>query len=228
MFGTTIVLRKKKKRNRKNFYYFVPIIFIIIFSIAISSFVKKEEMVREETKADSIEVFKEINDYSLYYIPVVMNNFFNYKKGDLIDNETLIKMSIMSIICTEDVEQYEVFDGEIILPAQVLAERAEKLFSKDVNIKNSSIKSENFEVEYNKENDLYIIPIVAFLPEYAPVLESVAVKNKETVLTIGCLKSDSFKQDSSGNTVIPEADKRIILTLIKENNEFYISGVSEE
>ncbi len=230
MFGRTIVLRKKKKSKRKKVFYFLPIVFIMIFSVTTLFFADKDikNNATEEVKTNSVEVFKEVNDYSLYYMPVVINNFYDYKKGDFIDNETLIKMGIISIVCTQEVTKYEVFDGKTVLSAEVLKERIEKLFSKDIKFENSGIKIENYIIEYNKASDLYTIPHLAFLPEYSPLLESVSVKNGKTILTIGCIKSDNFKQDSSGNMVVPEAEKKVILTLEKDKKGFYISEISEE
>ena len=69
---------------------------------------------------------------------------------------------------------------------------------------------------------------MGFFPEYSALLKSVTAEKDKIKLSVECLKSDSFKQDSSGKTVFPEAEKNIIIILKKSKNSYYIESVYEE
>ncbi|MBP3330927.1 MAG: hypothetical protein J6L89_08870 [Clostridia bacterium] len=240
MIGFTIVLRKRKKARARSFgnrkkkmkikkYYFLPLVFLVVFAIGASFFTEKEDdSTTEEITTANINVFKEINDYSEYYMPVVMNNFTSYEKGEEIENSMLIKLGIWSLLCTGEANEYASFNGKIHIPAEKVEERIIKLFSGEIRMKKQSIKEATYSIGYDNKTDCFIIPTIAFSPEYTPSLESVAAKNSKTILTVGCLKSDSYKQDSSGNTVAPEAEKRIIIILQKGKNGYFIQSISEE
>lgn len=241
MIGFTIVLgkrrkkaapkrhRRKVKKSRRKIYYFLPVVFIMVFAVIASFFIGDEEKVIEENSLiQDISVFKEINDYSAYYMPVVMNNFCSYKKGDKIENETLVKLGVWSILCTDDMSEYEAFDGELAIPADKVKERINLLFSDEIEFENTSTENEKIKIEFDETTDSYVIPTSGFSPEYSPVLESVSVKKNKTILTVGCLKRESFKQDSSGKTILPEAEKKIILTLTEDKKGYHIEEISEE
>ncbi len=231
MIGFTISLNRRKIKNKhkktgKKFLYFLPVIFIMIFAICASFFVDKKDEEIKENKTNSIEVFKAIDNYSVYYLPVVMNEFFSYEKGEKIENDMLIRLGVWSILLTEDTEKYEAFDGELTLPKGDVEERIELLFSEEINIENTSAEGKNYSIRYDEETEHYVIPTQGFSPNYSGVLQSVEAKSGKTVLSVGCLKSDSFKQDSSGNTVLPEAEKKIEIVLKKKDDRFYIESIS--
>ncbi len=232
MIGFTIVLkqrkrkvhRRKKVKSRRKYYYLLPVIFIMIFSVCAAFFTKKEEPISEKYEANNIQVFKKIDDYSAYYNPVVLNGFFSYEKGDGVENETLVNLGVWSILCTEETKKYEVFDGELLISSKEVKERIKLLFSEDISFKDTS----SGKIIYDKTTENYTIPTIGFSPEYSAVLKSVTAEKGKTVLNVGCLKSESFKQDSFGNTVIPEAEKNIVITLKKEDDVFHIETISEE
>lgn len=236
MVNFTIVLHKKRKKRftRKNktgrkIRYFLPVILIVASSVAASFFVGDTQVKTEkEYEADGIEVFKKTDDYSVYYMPIVVNEFYSYKQGQSLENETLVKLAVWSIILNEDTSEYEAFEGKLVIDAQEVAARVKTLFSKKVSFENTSAKGENYKIEYDKATDNYIVPVLGFSPEYSGVLESVTVQNGKTVLRVGCLKSENFKQDSSGNTVLPEAEKTVVIVLPRQNGELYIDEISEE
>ena len=101
-----------------------------------------------------------------------------------------------------------------------------KLFSKDIMIKNETVQEEKYSIVFDEETEMYIIKTIGLTPEYTPQLESAETKRNETVLTVGCHKSEKYKQDSSGNIVIPEAEKRLIITLSKDESGYHISEIS--
>ncbi len=237
MVNFTIVLRqkkknrfgRKKKKTGRKIYYFLPVILIMVTAIVASFFIGDGKTKTEkEYDADSIEVFKKTDDYSVYYMPIVVNEFYSYEQGQGLENEMLVKLAVWSIILNEDTSEYEAFEGKLVIDAQEVAARVKTLFSKKVSFENTSAKGENYEIEYDETTDNYIVPVLGFSPEYSGVLESVTVQNGKTVLRVGCLKSESFKQDSSGNTVLPEAEKTIVLVLHRQNGELYIDEISEE
>lgn len=202
----------------------MPVIIIAVLSVFAGSFLKEDKTESKNFVAEDINVFKEIDDFSAYYNPVVMNGFFTYKKGDSIENEKLVELSIWSIICTDSTEKYQAFDGELSIPEEDVKDRVELLFSDKCEFENMSTGK----IVYDKKEKCYKIPTIGYSPEYSAVLKSVTAEKEKTKLTVGCLKNEGFKQDSSGKTVIPEAEKNIIITLKKQNNSFYIEEISEE
>lgn len=239
MIGFTIVLTRKRKHNikrkkRLNFKikkpYFSLAVFLIITIISASIFIDKKEGESETVKVTtkSINVFREIDNYSEYYIPVVMNDFTSYKKGEKISNDTIIKLGIWSILSKENKSEYETFNGKLYIPATDVRERITQLFSKNIHFENESVDDEKYSVVFEKSTDCYIVPVIGFSPEFTPELESVTVKNNRTILTVGCLRGENYKQDSSGNTVAPEAEKKILITLKNEKDGCHIEEISEE
>lgn len=231
MIGFTVVLNKrkrhsrKKEKNRRKIFYFLPVILIAVFSVFVSFFLKEDGTADNiNYAAEDIQVFKTVDDYSAYYNPIVMNGFFSYKKGEEIESEMLVSLAVWSILSTEETEKYEVFDGKLSIKKDEVEERVRMLFSEKVSFENLS----SGEIIFDKNSGCYIIPTMGFSPEYSPVLESVKAEKEKVKLTVGCLKSESFKQDSSGKTVLPEAEKSIVITLAKDENSYYIESVSEE
>lgn len=232
MVGFTIVLKKRKRKrfcdkrekNRKKLLYFLPVILIAILSVFAGTFLEEDKTESKKFVAEDIKVFKEINDFSAYYNPVVMNGFFQYKNGDSIENEKLVELSVWSIICTEGTDKYQVFDGELCFPQEDIEDRVKLLFSDKCTFENMS----SGKIAYSEKERCYKIPTIGYSPEYSAVLKSVTAERESTKLIVGCLKNESFKQDGSGKTVIPEAEKNIIITLKKRNNSFYIEEISEE
>ncbi len=239
MIGFTIVLGHKRKRPAKrkkriNFKIkkqYLIIFVLLLITVTVASFFvdKKEDKIKaEEVTAKSVNVFKEINGYSEYYIPVVMNDFTSYRRGDQISNDIIIKLGIWSILSTENKSEYETLNGKLYIPAKDLKERIGQLFADNMQIENKSIDDEKYSIIFDKNTECYVVPIIGFSPEFTPALESVAVKSNRAILTVGCLRGENYKQDSSGNTVAPEAEKRIIIKLKKEKDGYYIEEISEE
>ncbi len=228
MTGFTIVLKRRKpyhrNKKRKKYVYFLPVIIIAIFSVFAAGFFENNEEEKIILETDNIQVFKEINDFSEYYNPVVMNKLFSYKKGDKIENEKLLSIAVWSILCTEDKEKYELFDGKLSIPEEKVKSRINKLFSEDVEYENTSTDS----IFYDKKSNCYNVPTVGFFSEYSGILKSVTAEKDKTKLFIECLKSDSFKQDSSGKTVFPEAEKSLIIILKNNKGSHYIESIYEE
>lgn len=230
MIGFTIVLNKKRRRhyirkekNRRKILYFLPVIFIAIFSLVISFFIKKDETENEIYTQRDIQVFKSVDNYSAYYNSVVINEFFSYKKGDEIENEMLVRLGVWSILCTEERTKYEAFDGTLSIRKEEIEERVRLLFSDNAGFENAS----SGEIIFDKKSECYIVPVIGFSPEYSAVLESVKAEKGRIKLTVECLKSESFKQDGFGKTVLPEADKKIIIILARDEKSYFIEEVKE-
>lgn len=229
MIGFTIVLnkrkryRRKKEKNRRKLLYFLPVILIAIFSIFISFFLKADETEEKNYSAGDIQVFKTVDNYSAYYNPIVINKFFSYKKGDKIENEVLVKIGVWSILCTEERKKYEVFDGTLSIKKEEVEERVAMLFSDNTDFENVS----SGKIVFDKSSGYYTIPVMGFSPEYSAILESVKAENGKTTLMVGCLRSEGFKQNSSGKTMLPEADKRIAITLVKNKSSYSVESIRE-
>lgn len=229
MKGFTIVLKKKRKYKKYRFkvIYFVPIVVAVFFAITLNFIKGKKQEENFTMPPQEIIDFKTSGDYAEYYMPVVIDGFFLYKKGDKTENKTLIKLAVWSVLCSENTADYEAFDGELVIPADVVEERVKQLFSQDVSLTDETVNEEKYSITFDKDTDSYFIPTMGFTPEYTPVLESAETKKDKTILTVGCLKSENYKQDSLGNTVAPEAEKRLIITLKKSEEGYYIEEISE-
>lgn len=239
MVGFTIVLGRKRnyftrRKNKINFkikkQYFVLTVLLISAVIGVSFFSSKKEEQTEtvEVTTRSFNAFKEINDYSEYYLPIVMADFTSYKKGEKIGNDTVIKLGIWSILSAKSKKDYETFGGKLYIPKKDLEERVSSFFQDDIKVENKSINDKNYSIVFDRNTECYIVPTIGFSPEFTPVLESVSVKNNNTILTVGYLRGENYKQDSSGNTVAPEAEKRIFINLKKSEDGYYIEAVSGE
>lgn len=230
MIGFTIVLKKrrrkslhKKTKNRQKNFYLLPVILIVFFSVFVSFFLKEDETEKEKGTAVDIQTFRTTDDYSAYYNPVVINEFFSYAQGDKVENKTLVKLAVWSILCTEEKEKYESFDGMMSIKKEEVEDRVKLLFSEKIRFENVSAD----EILYNEKSETYTVPLMGFSPEYTALLQSVRAEKGKTEITVGCLKRESFKQDSHGKTVFPAADKVIVITLLKNKKSFYIGSISE-
>lgn len=227
MTGFTISLKRRKRRgvkkekSRQKFLFFLPVILIAVFSLFLSFFLKEDETEEKNYSSDGIQVFKSIDDYSAYYNPIVINGFFDYAQGDRVENEMLVKIGVWSILCTEERENYASLDDKLYIKKEEVEERVKMIFSEKIKFKNVSSE----EILFDESSGYYVVPVIGFSPEYSAVLESVKGEKKGTVLTVGCLKRESFKQNSSGETVLPEAEKRISITLVKGEKSYFIHEI---
>ncbi len=229
MIGFTISLNKRRRRHyrkneksRRRFLFFLPVILIAVFSLCASFFLKEDDVKEKNYSASDIQVFKSVDDYSAYYNPIVINGFFEYEEGDEIENEMLVKLGVWSILCTEEREKYEAFDGGLSIKKEEVEERVRMIFSEKIKFENVS----SGEILFDEGSGYYTIPVLGFSPEYSAVLESVRAEKDKTKLTVGCLRSESFKQNSSGKTVLPEADKRIVITLVKNKSSYSLERIT--
>lgn len=234
--GFTIVVGKRKRRYKKfrksrdkgkiKICCLVLAVLIGIVFVFIRLSQNEKTEVESKTESKPINNFKAVDDYSLYYIPIVVNDFSSYSKGEKIENSMLIKLGVWSILCTDETEKYEAFDGELVIPAEVVEEKIKKLFSDEIQIRNETVEEEKYSIIFDEETQMYIIKTIGLTPTYTPDLKSVETKRGETVLIVGCHKSENYKQDSSGNIVIPEAEKRLTIKLSKDKNGYHISEIS--
>ncbi len=230
MIGFTINLKKRntyirsRKKKRKKYIYLVPVIVIAVFSVIVAEFAKKNESQQIISETENIQVFKEINDFSAYYNPVVMNGFFSYSKGDKIEKEKLLQIAVWSILSTEKKEKYELFDGRLSIPEEEVKKRIKQLFSEDMEYENTSTEN----IFFDERSKCYNVPTMGFFSEYSGILKSVTAEKDKTRLLVECFKSDAFKQDSSGKTVFPEAEKNVIIELRKSKESYYIVSIYEE
>ncbi len=230
MIGFTITLKKRKpysrykNKKRKKYIYFLPVIIIAVFSVFVAGFFGEEEEEKIEIRTDGIQIFKEINNFSAYCNPIVMNGFFSYEKGDEIESEKLLNIAVWSILSTEKKEKYELFDGELSIPEKDVRDRIKQLFSEDVEYETTSTDY----IIFDEKSNCYNVPTMGFFSEYSGILKSVKAEKDRTKLSVECLKSNAFKQDSSGKTVFPEAEKSVIIILKKGENSHYIERIYEE
>ncbi len=229
MTGFTIVLKKKRRKypykktkNRRKIIYLLPVILIAFFSVFVSFFLKEDEAESERNTSVDIQTFKTVDDYSAYYNPVVINEFFSYECGDKVEDKTLVKLAVWSILCTEEKEKYESFDGMMTIKKEEIEERVKLLFSEKISFENVS----SDEIIYDEKAEMYTVPLMGFSPQYSALLHSVKAEKGKTKITVGCLERESFKQDSHGKTVFPAADKMIEITLSKNKKSFYIESIS--
>ena len=252
MYGFTIVLRKKNKaisgrndfkkrerrrtasRQKKRILPFkisklLPMIFLIC-AVLTAVFLpenKIEEGAENKKKKFSASELLNISkdDYSFYYIPIVLNDIENLEKNQDVTDE-MISACCWSLIYDDDAKQkYECFDTETVIPKKDVEERFEKLFGKKLQFDNRSVDINGCKFEYKDEN--YVISITGTIPRFLPKLLKFESEPGKVVLTVGCLKSDEYVQDENANTYEPDPYKKLEITLSGDENDYCITKIKK-
>lgn len=254
MYGFTIVLRRKNKyqrdikksersrssqRKRKSgisskgkkpikLSKLLPMVFLVC-AVAVGAVLSKDynaEVADEKVSVTSkgIDFFTlPEDDYSFYYVPLVINDIEKYDENDPVSDE-VIAACCWSLLSDSDAkEKYEFFDEKTVIPEKDVQERFEKLFGRKTQIEHRSVNINGCKFDYSDEN--YSIEITGMTPTYLPKLLKLESEYGKVTLTVGCLKNDEYVQDINGNTVEPEAKKRLTFVLKGNGNDLYIKSV---
>lgn len=253
MYGFTIALRRNKynKRSKKKsdtdrirrrtsetkakkpkikFSKFLPMIFLVFAVIAgvVFSGEQPTESAQENVSVSkkSIDCFVLPEDeYSFYYVPVVINSIEEYGEKDEV-SDGMIAACCWSLLADKDSkEKYEVFDEKTVIPEKDVNERAQELFGKKIKFENRSVNINGCKFEFNGSD--YTIETTGMTPTFLPKLLKLESESGKVTLTVGCLKNDEYVQDSNGNTVEPDPSKKLRFILKGDGDDLYISSIEQ-
>ena len=168
-----------------------------------------------------------IDDYNTMLTPVVMNDPDTFDDISKANMNELMDISIWSILKSNlSPDTYEYSDNGMIIPEADVTAQFKKLFGTEIEPVQATVTGYGYEFVYDAAKKSYIIPITGIEPTYTPDVVDVAKKSNMIVLTVGCLSSEKWAQDSDGKMVAPEPDKYIKVTL-RENSDggYYISAL---
>lgn len=243
MYGFTIVLKKKNHSSVKGFKSvnqgrrksyrrrkplriskFVPIFFLMLtlsVAVAVSKLGDGNEYKEVDSPKDNLSETE--SDYEFYYNPIVINDIEEYDEQSVNATDGMITACCWSLIEENGKGKYECFGNKSIIPSEDVEERLHELFGDKMKIENRTVKSG--ETEFVFSDGSYYVPITGFVPLYFPKLIDVKEDKEGVILTVGCMKSTDYLQNSKGKMVEPEVSKKLKIWLKKENNKEYIRKV---
>ena len=217
-------------KNRKlpiRFSKLLPMVFLV-FAVAVGAVLSKNQpsgaAAEKQKTENSIDIFVlPEDDYSFYYVPLVINGIEEYDEGDGVTDEMIAACCWSLLSDSEAGEKYELFDEKTIIPKEDVQERFEKIFGRKTEIKNRSVNVNGCKFDYS--DGKYTIETTGMIPPYLPKLLKRESESGKVTLTVGCLKNDEYAQDKDGNTVEPTPKKRLKFVLEGRENELYVKSV---
>ena len=71
------------------------------------------------------------------------------------------------------------------------------------------------------------MPITGITALYSPMIADVSEKGSSTILTVGYLASEDWRQAENGDMIAPEPVKYMKIYLRKNGDDFYISSIKQ-
>ena len=223
--------RKRSYENKKRFPIkpskLLPMAFLIC-AVAVGAVLSKDYTA--ETAQESVGNAKPINyfvlpedDYSFYYVPLVINGIEEYKKGEAVSDEMVAACCWSLLSDSSSKEKYEFFDEKTVIPEDDVTKRASKLFGTGLKLEHRSVNINGCRFEYEEHN--YNIEITGMTPTFLPKLLKLESEYGKVTLIVGCLKNDEYVQDKDGNTVEPKPTKRLKFILTDDGDGLYVKSV---
>ena len=215
---------EKKNTNIKNLvigivvavFAVIGVITVIVGSIkAISSSVKDSD-----NKSDT---------YKEFIAPVIMNDPDAFDDVINANQSQLISISIWSLLKSDiDPDTFEDKNGGMLIPVSFVEEEFTKLFGKDAKPEHQTVEGgQGIQFEYSKKDKAYIVPITGITALYSPMIADVSEKGSSTILTVGYLASEDWRQDKNGDMIPPEPVKYMKIYLRKNDDGYYISSIKQ-
>ncbi|MGN1117021.1 MAG: hypothetical protein ACI4RU_00265, partial [Acutalibacteraceae bacterium] len=141
----------------------------------------------------------------------------------------LISISIWSLLKGDiNPDSFENKNGGMLVPVSLIEEEFTKLFGKDVTPVHQTVEGgEGIQFEYSKKDNGYIVPITGINALYSPMIADVSEKGSSTILTVGYLASEDWRQAENGDMIAPEPVKYMKIYLRKNGDDFYISSIKQ-
>ncbi len=172
---------------------------------------------------DSTDSYKEL------IAPVIMNDPDAFDDVINANQSQLISISIWSLLKSDiDPDAFENKNGGMLVPASLIEEEFTKLFGKDVSPVHQTVEGgQGIQFEYSKEDGAYIVPITGITALYSPIIADVSEKGSSTILTVGYLASEDWRQAENGDMIPPEPVKYMKIYLRKNDGSYYISSIKQ-
>ena len=226
-------IRKKRTEKLpikpKKFLPLGFLVFAIIISVFVNENIDDTSGVTVNQTGETVDVMANkipADDYSFFYEPIVVSGIDEYVSGKEADMKSLVSSSCWSIISDEEErEKYELSDSETVIPSSAVENRFRELFGEGAEFENMTAEIDGKEFLF--ENSGYTVPLTVMTPEYLPKLLNVKKEKNKIILTVGCLKSDEYVQDESGNTIEPAPSGYLEIVLKNKNGNNYIYSVKK-
>lgn len=174
-------------------------------------------------KSDKTDSYKE------FIAPVIMNDPDAFDDVINANQSQLISISIWSLLKSGiDPDSFENKNGGMLIPVTLIEEEFTKLFGKDVEPVHQTVEGgQGIQFEYSKKDKAYIIPITGITALYSPMIADVSEKGSSTILTVGYLASEDWRQADNGDMIAPEPVKYMKIYLRKNGDDYYISSIKQ-
>lgn len=174
-------------------------------------------------KSDGYESYKQL------IAPVIMNDPDAFDDVINANQSQLISISIWSLLKGDiDPDSFESKKGGMLVPVTLIEEEFTKLFGKDVTPTHQTVEGgQGIQFEYSKSDKAYIVPITGITALYSPTITEVSEKGSSTILTVGYLASEDWRQDENGDMIAPEPVKYMKIYLRKNGDDYYISSIKQ-
>lgn len=214
---------EKNKTNTKNL-----VVGIIIALLAVIGAVT---IISGAVRAisSSFEHSDKYDSYKEFIAPVIMNDPDAFDDVINANQSQLISISIWSLLKGDiNPDSFENKNGGMLVPASLIEEEFTKLFGKDVTPVHQTVEGgEGIQFEYSKKDKGYIVPITGITALYSPMIADVSEKGSSTILTVGYLASEDWRQAENGDMIAPEPVKYMKIYLRKNGDDFYISSIKQ-
>lgn len=169
------------------------------------------------------------DEYKEFIAPVIMNDPDPFDDVINANQSQLISISIWSLLKGDiDPDSFENKNGGMLVPASLIEDEFKKLFGSDVSPVHQTVEGgQGIQFEYSKGDKAYIVPITGITSLYSPMIADISEKGSSTILTVGYLASEDWKQDKNGDMIPPEPVKYMKIYLRKNDSGYYISSIKQ-
>lgn len=214
---------QKNAKNIKNMIIGIIVaIFALIGIITIISGVLKG-ISSQGNKSEKIEAYKE------FLAPVIMNDPDSFDDVINANNSQLISITIWSLLKGDiNPDSFENKNGGMLVPVSLVEEEFTKLFGKDAAPVHQTVEGgQGIQFEYSKSDKAYIVPITGITALYSPMIADISEKGSSTILTVGYLAGEDWRQAENGDMIAPEPVKYMKIYLRKNGDDYYISSIKQ-
>lgn len=214
---------EKNTQSTKNLITGIIVaVFAVIGVITIISGIVRtaSSMTKKDNKYDT---------YKEFISPVIMNDPDAFDDVINANQGQLISITIWSLLKGDiNPDSFENKKGGMLVPVSLVEEEFTKLFGKDVSPVHQTVEGgQGIEFKYSKSDKGYIVPITGITALYSPMIADISEKGSSTILTVGYLASQDWRQAENGDMIAPEPVKYMKIYLRKNGDDYYISSIKQ-
>lgn len=216
-------MAEEKKNNIKNL-----IVGILVALLAVVGLVTVITGIVHAISS-SVNSSNNTEEYKAFIAPVIMNDPDSFDDVINANQSQLISISVWSLLKSDiDPDSFENKNGGMLVPASLIEEEFKKLFGNDVTPVHQTVEGgQGIQFEYSKSDKAYIVPITGITALYSPMIADISEKGSSTILTVGYLASEDWRQDENGDMIPPEPVKYMKIYLRKNDSGYYISSIKQ-